>query len=183
VGGELVRLAYAASRLESVRGNPLTPNERAILLYMCAIAHDNDALPRYWGGQDALAEFALGRIVPQRNDDDVDVTKQRRSIHESVRKAVGGLVERGAIERVGEAFPGHSMEHQITVENLLQRPGMEQRHIGSSATTRWVNNNHTLSMTQPHVGPETKETHKTKRTPRSPTGAPHLRPVESGQAS
>lgn len=123
MGGELVRLAYAASFGADEQGQTLTMNERGVLLYICSTAHDGDAQPRYWGGRSALARYALGRIVP-------DDAKAARSIFETVRRALDGLVKRGLLERVGDAHPGRNQEYVIRRDALVRLGGMAQSEVG-----------------------------------------------------
>jgi hypothetical protein len=133
MGGELVRLAFAVSFAEDERGTPLTMNERGALLYVCSTAHDADRPPRYWGGRDAIARYALGRRVPD-GLPSAELRRAQHSINESVRKAVDGLVKRGMLLRAGEAFPGRNQEYLIQVETMLALGRMEQPEIGPSST-------------------------------------------------
>lgn len=169
MGGELARAAYAASFQLDERGETLTMNERAVLVYMCTIAHDSDRPPKYWGGREAIARYALGRTA---NDNS-------RSTHEIVRRAIDGLYQRGAIDRIGTAYPGRSQEYAITLESLNSLPTMAQRQIGPSATSDWPIDNATLQMAQRHVGPETHKTNTQRKTTDHPDETPHLRPVEN----
>lgn len=112
MGGQLVKRVWAASFMESERGNPLTANERQILLYMATVAHDSDPHPKYWAGREALATHALGRCIPVEE-------KARDSVFKSVSIACRLLVSRGAIRLANTARPGRSQEYELTVDNLL----------------------------------------------------------------
>lgn len=112
MGGQLVKKAYAASFFETARGRPLSANERQILVYMAATAHDGDPLPIYWGGREPLATHALGRTIP-------DDTNMRESVFKSVSKATRELVKRGAIRLNNSARPGRNQEYVLTVDKLL----------------------------------------------------------------
>lgn len=136
MGGQLVKRAHTAFHLATQRGNPFSSNERHVLLYMCAVAMDTDEPPRFWGGREVLAEVALSRKLPPE-----DGLAERRSIFESVRKAVAGLVKRGALEMVGGAHPGRRQEYVLTVDNCLPAEWSLQPQVGSSATSDWANNN------------------------------------------
>jgi hypothetical protein len=111
VGGQLVKMAFAAAFYETHRGRPMTKNEVLILVYMASLAMDTDAVPAYWGGQDTLGECALFRRVDDR--------ATCRSVRETVRVAVKGLVERGAIKRLGGGYPGRSAEYAITLQAMM----------------------------------------------------------------
>src|SRR5690349_10511255 len=126
MGGRLVSSALAASFMALHRGEPLTSNERLVLLTMCANAKDTDNPPRYFGGRELLAELALGRRVPPPSDE-----KARRSLFETVRKAVQGLVRRGYITPMGGGYLGQTREYAITVDNLLSPADLDQQEIGS----------------------------------------------------
>lgn len=147
---------------------------------MCSTAFDGDKPPRYWGGREAIARYALGRVVPA---DLPENWKARRSLFETVRKAIDGLITKQAIERIGGAFPGRSQEYAITVENLLINATPTQPEVGSFATGAWVNSNERLSMTQRHVGPETQHTQNPRHEPELTRRAPYVRPVERSEAA
>jgi len=184
MGGELVRQAYAASFAADQQGNGLTMNERGALLYVCSTAHDSDKPPKFWGGRDSVARYALGRVLPDREDTSLEAARARRSIYESVRKALDGLVARGLLQRVGIAHPGRSQEYFVLVDKWLMESLTMQPEIGSSATGDWAMSNVTLQMTQPGIGPETHNTHTQERNPHHLERAPHLLPVEkNGEAA
>lgn len=184
MGSELIRSAYAALWYEDRRATTAGPqyrapnmNERAVLIYMCSIASDND--PRYWGGRNALATYALGRHVPE-SDSPADI-KVRRSIYESVRQALDPLVTWGAVERVGDAYPGRAQEYRLPVHNLLARLIDEQALLGPFASCPWPIRKQRLQMTQAPLGPDTKHTKEPRETPTSPRRAPHLQPVDNSE--
>ena len=196
-----MRQAYAASFLADERTAPvtlrrrqadgtpvtfttlqpdsLTMNERAILVFMCSTAHDGDKPPRYWGGRDALARHALGRIVPEEISGDsseaIEARKARESIHESVRQALAGLVARGFIERIGSAFPGRAQEYAIRVDNLTSTQG----DLRPFSRSPWVNSKMTLVLGQGVLAPETQNTQTPREHPESPGRVPHVRPVST----
>jgi hypothetical protein len=154
-------------------------NDRGVLVYMCAVAIDTDDPPRYWGGHDAIARYALGRRV----DDTLtaaEAQKQRRSIAESTRRAIKSLVARGALKLVGPgeqghyAFPGHNQEYEIRVETL----SAVNDTLGHLSTTDQGVVNDRLSMSQSHVGAETKNTNTNREHQDHLTGQPHLRLVK-----
>ncbi len=185
MGSELVRAAYAAFFFDDEKAalvddprvrRGANANERMVLLYMCSIALDDDTPPRYWGGRDSLARHALGRVVPQ--GDDEASKKARRSIHESVRQALEPLVTWGAIERLGGAYPGRQQEYAICVRELLQRLQMEQGELAPSASSPWPISKERLSKAQGPLGPETKQTNTKREHQDHPGRAPHLAPVE-----
>ncbi len=173
MGGQLVRQVVAVSFAASSKGIPFTSNERQILMVMAALAKDDDEIPRYWGGREYLAMSALGRDIDRSGE------TERRSIYESVRKALAGLAKRGAIERSGTAHPGRRQEYLLTLERL--RLGIEtQPEVGPYATSGWANNNATLLKPQSDVGPNNQETHKTNsENPDHLSGPPHLRAVDN----
>lgn len=186
MGSELLKSAYAALWYEDQRASTAGPqyraptaNNRLVLVYMCSIASDND--PRFWQGREAIARYALGRVVPE-GDSDAD-EKARRSIFETVRQATDPLVVWGALERVGKAFPGRSQEYRLPVHNLLERLRTEQAQLGSSASSPWVIRKESLQKTQAPLVPETKHTKKPRVTPTSPERAPHLQPVDNWEAA
>lgn len=72
------------------------------LTYMALVSLDDDRPPRYWGGREHLA-IALGRDVPARNDEDPDVTRERRAAFRAVDRVVADLTKAGAIETIEEA--------------------------------------------------------------------------------
>lgn len=196
-----MRLAYAASFLADERTAPvtlrrrqadgtpvtfttlqpdsLTMNERAILLLMCSTAYDTDKPPRYWRGRDYLARYALGRTVPAEIEGDspeaIEARRSRDSIHESVRQALSGLIARGFIERLGNAFPGRSQEYAIRVDNLTSTQG----DLRPFARSPWANSKMTLELAQGVHAPETKETQTPRENPESPGRAPYVRPVDT----
>jgi len=177
VGGTLVKLAYAACADEGMYGQPLTMNERGVLIYMCAVAMDDAKPPRYWGGRESIIKYALGRDLPAKptkGSPDPAAEKLRRSIFE-----IDGLIARKAIERIGEAYPGRNQEYAITVDNLLEVNRPKQGQIGSLASTDWAKNNLSLPKTQPHIGPETKQTNRPTEKPKSSRRAPHFEPVDN----
>lgn len=168
-----MRLGYAGAFYQLHAGSPLTQNEHAVLIYMCAIAMDGATPPRFWQGREVLAEHALGRAVPG------DPAK-RRSLFESVRKACSGLVERGAIQRLGGGHPGRSVEYALTVENLLPASlrdnvtlGHLQSDVGPLTTSGW-------QWPNAGLGPKTQETQDQEENPNHQSRPSHLRPVESG---
>lgn len=66
------------------------------LAWMALRSMDDDDPPLYWGGRVDLA-MALGRDVPDEDDDDPDVTKERAAAFKAVRDVLRELVRRGAI--------------------------------------------------------------------------------------
>lgn len=176
MGGELVRQAYAASFIADERGESMERNERDALVYMASTAMDNDPEPRYWGGHEAIARYALGRTMPPGNATEED-RKARRSISETVRVAIAGLVNRGAIQREGEAYPGHSMVYRLTISE----DGKPQGELGASSSSAWGVSKLSLLKPQADNGSETKETQDPIQHPNSSPRAPHLRPVDGGE--
>ncbi len=173
MGGQLVKLAYAWSFLQDERGAPLNMNERGVLVYMCAVAIDTDDPPRYWAGHDAIARYALGRRV----DDTltaIEAQKQHRSIAESTRRAIRTLEGRGALKRVGGAFPGRNQEYEIRVANLLS----DNDTLGRLTTTDQGIDNERLQTPQSHVRAETKNTNTNREHQDHLNGQPHLRLVK-----
>lgn len=200
MGGELVKTAYAALWHEDARaaaalalGQPTSDdggslpayrgpnsNERAVLIYLCAIAIDTDAPPRYWGGRDAIARHALGRVVP--DGDDAESTRARRSIHESVRQAIEALAAWGAIERIGGAFPGRQQEYAIRVAHLYRELSTAQEQLGPFTSCPWPIRKASLRKTQAHLGPETKNTNNQERHQDHLPAATYVLPVDNTQA-
>ncbi len=120
MGGQLVKGAFAASFRASQRCEPLSANEMRILAFMAVTAYDVDdehpGPPRYFGGRDALATHALGRVVPAESDDPSAV-RRRASIFKSVKVALQMLARRQLIGLDGAAFPGRNQEYVLLVEN------------------------------------------------------------------
>lgn len=180
MGGELVRLAYTTSFQLDEWQTPLLSNERAVLVFMCSTAMDGDSPPRYWAGREALARYALGRVVPSDSDENKNA---RRSIFESVRQAVEGLVAKGVIARVGSAYPGRSQEYTITLDQVCKPSAGEQGALVPFASSPCAISKESLSMAQGDIGPETKETQTQRDNPDSSKRAPYVLPVDNTKAA
>jgi hypothetical protein len=97
------------------------------LAYMALVSLDKDRPPRYWGGREDLASAALGRKIPDRDDGDPNVSRERRAAFRAVDRAVRHLTETGAIEVAESArnyrratYTLHLERRRTTVNVVLQ---------------------------------------------------------------
>lgn len=107
MGAGNVKLAYA-------RWYDLPDLPFRLLVYMALVSMDGDPVPSYWGGWESLA-LAAGRLVPERDDSDKDVTKVRRAALKAVATAAKVLLDRRAVRIKVAAAPGRNATYELNL--------------------------------------------------------------------
>lgn len=186
MGARLVGKAYAFAA-----NNPLKPNEFRLLAWMALTAKDTDQPPRYFASREESA-LGLGIFVS-----DAEPGK-RDSAFELVRKAIAGLVDAEAIERVKRGRVGQRAEFTILTKFNVTSLRSPNDSLGLRSPPSFVDSpndswghepNDSLGHeAQQFVGTRPKDSlgpriyeeppQELLRGNSSPTGASHLQPVD-----
>jgi hypothetical protein len=173
VGAQLVGKAFAFAFIR-----PLKPNEKTLLIWMAHTAKDTDPEPRYFASREVSA-YALGFDVASGDVLDLAAIRRRESAFETVRKAIKGLVDAGAIVRIRRGREGQRAEFRLalTPKALLplepkallplepkSLPGTGARERGAQGTTE-----EPLQEEHPGITPRPR--------------APHFGPVDNSNGA
>lgn len=86
-----------------------------VLVYMALRSMDDDKPPMFWGGREDLA-LAIGRIVPDEDTSNAEVTAARNAAFKAARDATTLLTKCGAISEVKGAAPGRRRTFMLNLE-------------------------------------------------------------------
>lgn len=86
-----------------------------VLVYMALRSMDNDKPPTFWGGREDLA-LAIGRIVPDEDTSNHEVTAARNAAFKAARDATTLLAKWGAISEMKGAAPGRRRTFMLNLD-------------------------------------------------------------------
>jgi hypothetical protein len=189
------------ARARATGGRELNPTEIALLLLMAQGAHDDHAVPRYWGESPSgllkgwkVMAIDLGfaseeELVPKEIDPRMQAPRKR------VQRAVDGLLAAGAIERLNNGSNGSVVVYSLSYvnetpvshnsETPVSHNGAEPRAFTASGTQTSHNSETPMSASETPVshqwdtGVSPIETRETERETGEETGAePQLAAIE-----
>jgi hypothetical protein len=85
---------------------------------MALTSKDDDNPPKFWGGRESLV-VALGRALPDPDDDSEDASRERNAAFRAVRAATTLLTKRGAIGVFRAAGPHHRQEWTLNLTRTV----------------------------------------------------------------